>query len=322
MNMDAAGRASPLVSVIVTNYNYGRYLVAAINSILDQTYPHVETIVSDDGSTDESRQILERYGDRVVSVLRPHHGQASAQNAGFAASTGDIICFLQSDDMFVCEKVETIVDVFRRDTTVGAVFHSARLVDEWGEPLPSGAATHVHGRRDFRAQARRGKMPVIAASTSCLAFRRTILDEIFPVPEDVRLPVSSDHYIKWTSVAMSPIFFLDDQLVLRRIHGKNGYAFRKDHTSRALHRLVTATWMTSRHPELGLWSHRVFADGLASYRHSGAVNAEIDQLIRRYLEGVSAMTRVKILAEAYMFRNGMHLRLRSALSLIGMGREG
>src|SRR5215213_900396 len=97
-------KTEPLVSVIIDNYNYGRFLREAIDSALGQTYPRVEVIVVDDGSTDDSRAVIAAYGDRVVPVLKENGGQASAFNAGFAASRGELICFLDADDTFMPEK--------------------------------------------------------------------------------------------------------------------------------------------------------------------------------------------------------------------------
>ena len=99
----------PLVTVLITNYNYGRFLREAIDSALNQTYRNVEVVVVDDGSTDESREIIDGYGGRIVSVLKENGGQGSAFNAGIAASRGEIICLLDADDSFDLCKVERVV---------------------------------------------------------------------------------------------------------------------------------------------------------------------------------------------------------------------
>ena len=78
----------PLVSIIVNNYNYERFVAQAIESALQQTYSPVEVIVVDDGSVDHSREIIQGYGGRIQPVLKENGGQASALNAGFAASRG------------------------------------------------------------------------------------------------------------------------------------------------------------------------------------------------------------------------------------------
>src|ERR1700719_288784 len=91
-----AGRA--LVSIIIPNYNYARYLRIAIDSALAQTYAPVEVIVVDDGSTDNSREVIESYGDRITPIIKTNGGHGSALNAGYAASRGEIVIFLDADD--------------------------------------------------------------------------------------------------------------------------------------------------------------------------------------------------------------------------------
>src|SRR5687768_5094018 len=89
----------PLVSIIIDNFNYGRFLAEAIDSALAQTHGETEVIVVDDGSTDDSRAIIARYGERVRSVLKENGGQASALNAGYRISRGEVVLFLDSDDV-------------------------------------------------------------------------------------------------------------------------------------------------------------------------------------------------------------------------------
>ena len=92
----------PLVSIVVNNYNYASYLAQAIESALGQTYPHTEVVVVDDGSTDGSWEIVASYGDRVRALRKVNGGQASAFNAGFEMSRGEIVWFVDSDDARFC----------------------------------------------------------------------------------------------------------------------------------------------------------------------------------------------------------------------------
>ena len=85
-----------MISIIINNYNYARFLRAAIDSALGQSYQPIEVLVVDDGSTDQSRAIIDSYGDRIRPVLKKNGGQASALNAGFAQSQGDSVIFLDA----------------------------------------------------------------------------------------------------------------------------------------------------------------------------------------------------------------------------------
>jgi glycosyltransferase involved in cell wall biosynthesis len=77
---------SPLVSIIVDNYNYGRFLCDSIGSALAQEYSNVEVVVVDDRSTDNSAEVIRSYGQRIRTIFKPNGGHASAFNAGFKAS--------------------------------------------------------------------------------------------------------------------------------------------------------------------------------------------------------------------------------------------
>src|SRR5258708_23497185 len=102
----------PLVSILINNYNYGRFLTNAIDSALAQTYQRIEVVIVDDGSTDNSREIISSYGDRIIPVLKENGGQASAFNAGVEASRGEILSFLDADDSFFPEKISHVVALF------------------------------------------------------------------------------------------------------------------------------------------------------------------------------------------------------------------
>ena len=86
--------SKPLVTILICNYNYGRFLAEAIESALAQTWKNIEVIVVDDGSTDESREILTKYKGKIRIILKENGGQASAFNAGIAKARGEIVCFL------------------------------------------------------------------------------------------------------------------------------------------------------------------------------------------------------------------------------------
>src|SRR6478735_6102551 len=103
------GPHPPLASVIINNYNYADYLHQAINSALQQDYSNTEVLVVDDGSTDQSRDVIFGYGSRVTPIFKSNGGQASALNAGAAASRGDIVLFLDADDVLLPSAVTNVV---------------------------------------------------------------------------------------------------------------------------------------------------------------------------------------------------------------------
>jgi glycosyltransferase involved in cell wall biosynthesis len=125
--------AGPLVSIVITSYNYDRYLAATIESALSQSYRHTEVIVVDDGSTDSSRDIIQSFGSRCLSIFRENGGEAAASRSGFKASRGDIVLFLDSDDLLDHDAVAQIVAAWRSDCTKAQFY--LRVVDSAGHPL-------------------------------------------------------------------------------------------------------------------------------------------------------------------------------------------
>src|SRR4051794_10354756 len=104
MKCDHLMPMNPTVSVIVPAYNYERYLSLAIESALAQTHSPLEVIVVDDGSTDDTPRVLAAYGDRIRAIRQPNQGAGAARNTGIAASRGDYLAFLDSDDLWRRDK--------------------------------------------------------------------------------------------------------------------------------------------------------------------------------------------------------------------------
>ena len=121
------------VSVVVPCKNDARYLSAALESILSQDYPLLECIVVDGGSTDGTIDLLKRYGDRIRWLSEPDRGAFDAINTGWHLSKGEILTWLNADDLWEPGAVRTVVDFFDRCTDVDVVYGTAGAVDELGQ---------------------------------------------------------------------------------------------------------------------------------------------------------------------------------------------
>src|SRR5215469_6859032 len=121
----------PLISVVIVNYNYGRFLGDCVDSVLAQTYPNVEVIVVDDGSTDDSLMVLESYQDRIIIIRQNNQGVSRARNTGIRTSKGAWIAFLDSDDLWMEEKLQQQAQWFQ-DSSVGMVCCGVELINESG----------------------------------------------------------------------------------------------------------------------------------------------------------------------------------------------
>jgi hypothetical protein len=173
--------AQPLVSVVLDNYNYGQYLEAAIGSVFSQTYTHFELIVVDDGSTDNSREIAEKFADKAVLVFKENGGQASALNAGVARARGEIVCFLDSDDLWLPEKLQRVVEVFRQSPTIGWVRHKLSVVNSALEPIGT-QVPEFQGSDLFRGNKYHYLERRATVSTSALSLRAEVCAAVFPIP--------------------------------------------------------------------------------------------------------------------------------------------
>lgn len=126
----------PKVSVIVTCYNYAKYLEGCLASILNQTYQDFELVIVNDGSTDNTDEVISRFlaNDKVRYINQKNTGQAIATNNGIAAAAGELIAFLDADDLWEPTKLEKQVRLFNRDS-IGVVYSRIRFMDAEGRPL-------------------------------------------------------------------------------------------------------------------------------------------------------------------------------------------
>lgn len=102
----------PMISVIIPTFNYAEFICDAIESVLNQTFKDVEIIVVDDGSTDNTKDILNKYSDKIKYYYQDNKGPASARNVGIKNASGSYICFLDSDDIFMPNKLQIQIDTF------------------------------------------------------------------------------------------------------------------------------------------------------------------------------------------------------------------
>jgi len=129
-----ARKKRPLVSIVTPSYNQGRFIEETIESVLSQDYPNIEYIVVDGASTDNTVEILKKYGDRIKWTSEPDSGQADAIAKGFASSKGEILAYLNSDDVYTAGAVSRVVDFFKQHPHAGMVYGKCSFIDEEGTP--------------------------------------------------------------------------------------------------------------------------------------------------------------------------------------------
>ena len=231
---DAASE-DPLVSIIVLNFNYERFLDRSIGSALAQSWARTEVVVVDDFSTDSSRGVIEGYGARVARVLRTQNGGMSASaNSGFAISSGKIVMFLDADDFLYPDAVERVVGAWSK----GVVQVQARLdlVDIDETPLD------VYPPREVALDegdvagllALRGRYSTTV--TTGLAFDRNALSQVMPIPE-VAFDRSADGYLATVVPLYGRVVAIDSTIGGYRRHDSNHSGFSANIAKRARWRL-------------------------------------------------------------------------------------
>lgn len=130
------GRPWPCISVVTASYNQGQFLEEAIRSVLLQGYPNLEYIVIDDGSRDDSLEIIQKYEPWLSFwTSQENHGQSHALNRGFDISTGEIMAWLSSDDMYLPKTFLSVVNFFQSHPEADAVYGDLEIIDENGNYL-------------------------------------------------------------------------------------------------------------------------------------------------------------------------------------------
>ena len=124
------------VSIVTISYNQGRFLEQCIQSVLQQSYPDIEYIVVDPGSTDGSREIVQKYSNRISKIiLEPDNGPADGLNKGFQSASGDIYGYLNSDDYLLPTAVSKMVNAFHKKTVTDVISAHGFVVDGQGSIL-------------------------------------------------------------------------------------------------------------------------------------------------------------------------------------------
>jgi Glycosyl transferase family 2 len=245
-------KVNPLVSIIINNYNYERFLAEAIDSALNQVYPHIEVIMVDDGSTDRSREIIAKYGDRITAILQANGKQGAALNSGFAASVGEIVLFLDSDDYLLPVAVERIVAAFQPG--VGKVHYRLQVVDIDGKA--SGALIPTTTVRLSAGEVWRELIQSGDYVSTCMsgnAYNREAITQIFPIPDEYK--TTADDYLMISSPFCGRVVAIDEPICCYRIHDSNQWALTTVSGSRfrrfVQHDLQNFTLLQQRAKEFG-----------------------------------------------------------------------
>ena len=198
-----------LVSVIIPTFNRAKFVTDAIESVLKQSYENIEMIIVDDGSTDETPPLLQRYSDRAQLIRTENRGVSAARNTGFKQSKGELVCFLDSDDYWLEKKVERQIDYFARHPEM----HICQTGEIWIRHGRRVNPKKKHRKLDGWIYERSLELCIV--TPSAVMMKRSLLDDVGLFDEE--MPVCED-YDLWLRIASQyPIGLIEENLVVK--HG-------------------------------------------------------------------------------------------------------
>lgn len=198
----------PLVSVIIPTYNRAWIISEAIDSVLTQDYPNFELIIVDDGSTDETRAVLDKYRDKVNVIYQENHGVSAARNTGILQSNGEYIAFLDSDDLWEDKKLSCQVDFFVENpdalicqTEEIWIRNGKRVNPKVKHKKPSGMIFEP-------------SLHLCLVSPSAVMIKKTLLEDIGLFDESL---LSCEDYDLWLRISVEhPIYLTPEPFVIKK----------------------------------------------------------------------------------------------------------
>lgn len=221
---------APFFTVLIDTYNYGQYIEEAVSSVLAQDFPaeEREILVVDDGSTDDTEERLRRFGEAIRYLRKPNGGQASAFNCGFEHARGEVIALLDADDVWLPTKLGRVYEAFEHNPAAGMVYHRVHLWKGAGETSEDTYFIPISGRVP---ESRRALLQYPMTGTSCLAFRRSALKELLPIPAALRS--QADAYLTALIIFVAPVVAVSEFLGKYRLHGANLFQTSAERASRS-----------------------------------------------------------------------------------------
>ena len=217
--------AKPFMSVLIDSYNQESFIEEAIASVLQQDFPAAETeiLVVDDGSTDRTAEIVEKFAPQVRLLRKRNGGQASAFNAGIPETQGEVVAFLDGDDWWAPNKLSAVARVLAADPAVGLVGHGTTQVFLDGRRRAELPREVTRFRLTSSEEAKIFRMRRGFLGTSRMAYRRNVLHQIGPVPEILRF--EADEYLFTLAGLFADVMILPESYTFYRLHAANLFQF-------------------------------------------------------------------------------------------------
>ncbi len=272
----------PLVSVIMSCYNYGEYVKQAVDSILNQTYKNIELVIVDNGSTDNSYEILKGFGNRIHKLMHLDKNDLN-RSAGLLGRnvSGEYVAFMTADDYWHPEKIEKQMKVFESYPNVRACFTWAHTVDEYGKILSNNESPNTF---EHKNRARNEWMEQIILRGNLFSYPSTIVhrESYYELPTNHYYQLGDKHL--WMNFLMKhDIFVVEEQLTFMRWHPNSKTPNMSSITSESAVRTYTETVLTTE-DIIEKMDDKCFV-----------------QVFGKYMRDVSAATHKQIACEKFFF---------------------
>lgn len=213
----------PQVTVLIDTYNHERFIEEAIVSVFEQDFPAAETeiLVVDDGSTDRTPEIVQKFAPRVRLIRKTNGGQASAFNAGIPEAQGEIIAFLDGDDWWARNKLTVVMQAMNHDPSLGIVGNGIVMVQLDGTMQSEVLRENFHFQANTIEGASLFRLRKSFLGTSRMTIRTDLLRRIGPVPEVLR--IEADEYLFTLAAVLMPAQVLPDAVTYYRFHDANEF---------------------------------------------------------------------------------------------------
>ena len=289
------------IAVVVVNFNYGRYIFGALDSIMRQSRPADEIVVVDDGSSDDSLHVLRQFGDRITVIEQSNGGVARATNVAVEATSSDVVAFLDADDLMLKDRLRSLEMAYLDNPRAAWVWHELKPVDRATAGAVEMAAITVDEsdrremwfdvRRD--AQVGRTNIGLPAPATSGLSFRTEFLRSMLPMPHLVR---SQDGYLKFAAAGLTSGVFVQRVLGLQGLHDANSFSTasgRSRDRFRAENAIAMASGWAS-HPELVRMADRFVGDAIGLSIVGVGMSTQYRALLMQYIRRVALRRKMRI----------------------------
>lgn len=268
----------PLVSIVMAAYNSAPYTAEAIRSVTGQTYPHWELHIINDGSKDNTAEVVRPFLDdpRIIYHEQENRGQASAKNRGLRAARGEFIAFLDADDKWSLDKLEKQLPVFVAHPEAGLVHTNVMLITESGEPLGSPQRSYPQGwiSGDLLVDNRVNGMASI--------LRRECLDQVGIFDESLSMGIDYDLWLRIS--ARYQILYLDEVTYFYRQWAgqmSHRYEERMDNAIRIMEKFLRENpGVVAPAVVDAAWAHTYVARGYSRFRADRRWSAAMSDFLR------------------------------------------